>query len=727
MTIQSKLWLMTFVSVAALVGVFGSGKMGIDSSLLNFDQVVDERVPKLIELQALNLRTARTQSDVRDYILVKDHEQRLEIEKRVQSYRVLNKAAYQFVETRIYSAEGRSYYDAVIQARVSVAKNNDEAMRLAKAGQEDEAIALITSNTATVQSTAFRQSLQNFVDYQVAQTKKAAAQAAQDASSSNYLMIGIALFAMLLLVAIAFFVIKEVANSIKDIVTRVTEVAQNMSFKTRLPVSQDELGAISVGLNQMLGGVEKSVSDIQRVTQALAAGDFSQRITENYTGDLAILKEAVNASISNIETVMHQLSQAVTALKTGVFAHKIQVNYSGAYGKMLDSLAQTMQGLDYVIAEINTVMQQVSKGVFDQRIQSQSQGDLQTMTISINKTIDDLDKLTAALVAMANAQEHGDMTMTLSGNFQGRLKVLQDARSASTAKMKEVIQISIGASDVVRTASDQVYQGASDLSSRVQEQASVLKEASATMNEMSQAVQENTTNARKVADLAKQVQHKSNDGVSVMQETITAMQSIRDSSYRISDIVTLIDGIAFQTNLLALNAAVEAARAGEHGRGFAVVASEVRALAGKSADAAKEIKNLIADSVNRIENGTQLADKSGVVLNEISDSVKEVATMIDAIANASNAQSNGIQQVHNAINDIDRVTQENAALVEETNTAAHSLGQEAQQLRQAMSFFHTGTSNNVSTKMTHHVPAPARKQLALPSAKKPKSDTWNDF
>jgi methyl-accepting chemotaxis protein len=243
---------------------------------------------------------------------------------------------------------------------------------------------------------------------------------------------------------------------------------------------------------------------------------------------------------------------------------------------------------------------------------------------------------------------------------------------------------------VVSQAAGQVSQGASDLSSRVQEQAAALEQTSATMTEMTVAVQTNTANAKRVAELANQVKSQSSQGVAVMQQTITAMQSIQESSHKINDIVTLIDGIAFQTNLLALNAAVEAARAGEHGRGFAVVAGEVRALAQKSASAAKDIKDLITESVHRIETGTQLADKSGEMLNGITGSIEQVATMIEEIAVASSEQSTGISQVHLAMNNIDRVTQENAALVEETTAASESLNHEAHKLRENMAFFKTG-------------------------------------
>ena len=346
--------------------------------------------------------------------------------------------------------------------------------------------------------------------------------------------------------------------------------------------------------------------------------------------------------------------------------------------------------------------------------------------------MDNIARAITAISEVVSAQADGDLTKALpSGEFKGQLHDLKNAINYSSAKVKEVVAQTVASSNIVSEAANQVSQGSSDLSGRVQEQAAGLEQTSSTMHEMATAVQANTSNSRKVADLAHQVQNQSNTGAAVMQQTIEAMQSIRESSHKISDIVTIIDGIAFQTNLLALNAAVEAARAGEHGRGFAVVASEVRALAGKSADAAKDIKGLIEDSVNRIQAGTQLADRSGEMLNGISSSIEQVATMIEQIANASNEQSIGINQVHRAVADIDKVTQENAALVEETTAAAESLSTEANNMRSNMAFFKTGAATVVSLRANKGsntaIKAPVRNKMALPAPQKANNQEWGEF
>jgi methyl-accepting chemotaxis protein len=241
--------------------------------------------------------------------------------------------------------------------------------------------------------------------------------------------------------------------------------------------------------------------------------------------------------------------------------------------------------------------------------------------------------------------------------------------------------------DSIATASAQIAQGNNDLSGRTEEQASALEETAASMEELSSTVKLNAENASQANQMAQNASAVAIRGGDVVSEVVETMKGINDSSRQIADIIGVIDGIAFQTNILALNAAVEAARAGEQGRGFAVVASEVRNLAGRSAEAAKEIKLLIGASVDRVEQGSALVDKAGATMAEVVGSIKRVTDIMGEISSASSEQSAGVSQVGEAVTQMDQATQQNAALVEESAAAADSLKSQAQQLVQAVALF----------------------------------------
>ncbi|MBP6900279.1 MAG: MCP four helix bundle domain-containing protein [Burkholderiaceae bacterium] len=288
--------------------------------------------------------------------------------------------------------------------------------------------------------------------------------------------------------------------------------------------------------------------------------------------------------------------------------------------------------------------------------------------------------------ALANAVAEGDLTGQVrlrpgdTTSLMAQLLAMQTRLSQVVAKVRSN-------SESVATASHQIAHGNQDLSQRTEEQASALQQTAATMEQLGTTVRHNADSARQADQLARTASRVAVQGGEVVGQVVSTMQGISDSSRRIGDIIGVIDGIAFQTNILALNAAVEAARAGEQGRGFAVVASEVRSLAQRSAAAAKEIKSLIERSVGQVEQGTRLVDQAGRTMGEIVGSIQRVSSIVAEISSASVEQSAGIQQVGDAVGQMDQVTQQNAALVEESAAAAESLNGQARQLVQAVSVF----------------------------------------
>ena len=281
----------------------------------------------------------------------------------------------------------------------------------------------------------------------------------------------------------------------------------------------------------------------------------------------------------------------------------------------------------------------------------------------------------------------GDLTENLRSEGSDEAAELARALRDMQDSLSKVVSNVRRGSEGVATASAEIAMGNNDLSSRTEQQASALEETAASMEELSSTVKQNADNARQANQLAMGASTVAIQGGEVVGRVVETMKGINDSSRKISDIISVIDGIAFQTNILALNAAVEAARAGEQGRGFAVVASEVRSLAGRSADAAKEIKSLINDSVERVGHGTALVDQAGTTMQEVVASIKRVTDIMGEISAASNEQSTGVEQVGQAITQMDQATQQNAALVEESAAAADSLKTQAQQLVETVAVF----------------------------------------
>jgi methyl-accepting chemotaxis protein len=331
--------------------------------------------------------------------------------------------------------------------------------------------------------------------------------------------------------------------------------------------------------------------------------------------------------------------------------------------------------------------------------------------------------LTRSIVGPINAAVHaadqiakGDLKTSFASTSRDEVGRLMEALQAMVASLRTVIADVKAASDQIATASSEIAQGNADLSARTESQASSLQQTAASVEQLTGTVRQNADSAKQANQLAAAASMDANRGGDVVNQVVGTMSEIQTSSQKIADIIGVIDGIAFQTNILALNAAVEAARAGEQGRGFAVVASEVRTLAQRSAQAAKEIKALISNSVEKVESGSKLVDEAGKSMGEIVQSVQRVTDIIAEISAATTEQSSGIQQVNLAVSQLDQMTQQNAALVEQSAAAAASLRDQTTRLNHSVSVFqvdHSARVNTITSAVTSFA-APPSAPPALP-------------
>ena len=424
---------------------------------------------------------------------------------------------------------------------------------------------------------------------------------------------------------------------------------------------QHDLGLIDHKLDAgrfpgVYGQMAKSINDLVQshiavkmrvveVVKRYAMGDLSVDM-ERLPGKKAEITEAMDSVKASLQMINWQIKELVDAAAAGDFkARGDAMKFTCEFKDMIDGLNRLMEISDVGLGEVSRILEALAKG---------------------------------------------DLTQRIDGSYQGTFGKLQDDSNTTVARLREVVGGIKQATDSINTAAKEIAAGNSDLSSRTEEQASSLEETSSSMEELSSAVKQNAENARQANEQASNAQSIAVRGGEVVGQVVETMGAIHQSSSKIADIIGVIDGIAFQTNILALNAAVEAARAGEQGRGFAVVATEVRNLAQRSAAAAKEIKGLISDSVEKVEVGNRLVATAGETMDEVVASIRKVTKAVTEITEASNEQSSGIEQVSRAVSQMDEVTQQNAALVEQAAAAAESLEEQADQLARAVAAFRIG-------------------------------------
>ncbi|ASU40306.1 methyl-accepting chemotaxis protein [Herbaspirillum sp. meg3] len=382
-----------------------------------------------------------------------------------------------------------------------------------------------------------------------------------------------------------------------------------------------------------------------QVLKSIAAGDRDKALNQLFTGGTFDLQQKYLKSLNELNKYQDQLMKDASL--------SVENEYSSARNLII-ALTTAAMLLACVIAYLTT----------------------RSITQPLNHAVN-----------LAETVAAGDLTSRIDSSAKDETGKLLAALQTMNSRLQQIVGEVRVSTDTIATASSEIATGNLDLSSRTEQQASSLEETASAMEELTSTVKQNADNARQANQLAASASTVAVEGGSVVGQVVNTMESINESSRKIVDIISVIDGIAFQTNILALNAAVEAARAGEQGRGFAVVASEVRSLAQRSAAAAKEIKTLIDDSVDKVGQGSKLVAQAGVTMDEVVASVKRVTDVMGEITAASQEQSDGIEQVNQAITQMDQTTQQNAALVEQAAAAAQSLQDQAGRLSQVVSVF----------------------------------------
>jgi len=437
---------------------------------------------------------------------------------------------------------------------------------------------------------------------------------------------------------------------------------------------------------------------------AVLLGMFNWRLLAQMTDTMAALARGD----TNIDLSRNAKSQELRALAEATEAFQAQsdkIKLATEERIAADALAseEKKAALEQLAVKFGDVADAVSSGDLSRRIDAdfeepslnQLANGMNGVSEVVERTIDDLAEM---LSAMAN----GDLSIRIRADYRGRFAELRDNANATAERLGNVVAQIQDATLEVKNAVAEISSGTQDLSQRTEQAASSLEETAALTEEMSTTVRQNAENAQSASGLADSATHTAEQGGVVVRKAVEAMAEIEGSAKQITDIIGVIDEIAFQTNLLALNASVEAARAGDAGKGFAVVAQEVRQLAQRSASASADIKSLIKNSNTQVQGGVELVNQAGKALGDIVDSIGKVASIVREISVASQEQTTGVQEVNSAVASMDQMTQQNAALVEESTAASGALDDQARKLAELISFF----KRESSTSKTQAEPAP---------------------
>jgi methyl-accepting chemotaxis protein len=466
---------------------------------------------------------------------------------------------------------------------------------------------------------------------------------------------------------------------------------------------------ISNGMNRLLEAVIDPLNMAASYVDDLSKGLIPQEITSDYQGDFNIIKNNLNACGRAIKALVADGNMLAEAAEAGVLTARADATqHLGEYRKVIEGLNAT---LDAIVTPLNMAannLDSIARGNIPNKITEHYNGDFNNIKDNLNTCIASINALVNDVQMLANAANDGRVSVRAdasahSGDFR---KIVEGVNETLEMIVGPIATVKV-AVETISTAAKEIAQGNADLSRRTEEQAASLEKTAASMEELSSTVKQNADNAKQANQLASAASGVAIKGGDVVAQVVTTMSNINSSAKKIEDIISVIDGIAFQTNILALNAAVEAARAGEQGRGFAVVAGEVRNLAQRSASAAKEIKELITDSVSKTAEGTKQVEHAGNTMQEIVTSVKRVSDIIGEIAAASSEQSAGIEQVNEAVMKMDDMTQQNTALVEEAAAAAESMMEQADELMNAVSVFQLegeNTQNSTQNKRANNSP-----------------------
>ncbi|WP_115558967.1 methyl-accepting chemotaxis protein [Xanthomonas dyei] len=738
-----------FAVLIVLSGIIAFiGYRGLSSARALVDDIVHQNMVKIRLSNDMMNANFIIGTQVRNLALPYADERNNEFVAAIKSARVDYSKARDALYAMPASPQGMAIRTQIDSLRMAAKALNEQVIQLSIAGKDSDAIPLLFNKASPA-----TQQWQDKITENIALQDKLAADASTIAlksmDDSRKMLIGGSLLVVLLSGALGLLITRSLTQPL----SRATRAAGRPRRQRRDSASTIALKSMDDSRKMLIGGsllvvllsgalgllitrsLTQPLSRATRAAESIAGGKLDNDVDTQANDESARLLKAMSKMQQQLRSLIAAQTEMAKRHDEGQISFRIDATaFPGDYGRMAndtnllvashvavqtdlarimgryaigdlsddmsklpgekavftDTMAQVKANLGAMNGEIKQLAQSAANGDFSARGDAERfQYDFRVMVESLNTLMSTADGNLQSLSGLLQAIAAGDLTARMSGEFRGVFAQMRDDANATATQLAEIVGSIKTSAISIKGAASEIAAGNQDLSQRTEQQAANLEETAASMEELTSTVKQNAEGARQANQLAIGAASVAVQGGEVVGKVVQTMSGIEASSKKIADIISVIDGIAFQTNILALNAAVEAARAGEQGRGFAVVASEVRTLAQRSSGAAKEIKDLIDDSVQRVAEGSALVHTAGKTMSEVVASVQRVTDIMGEISAASQEQSAGIEQVNQTITQMDETTQQNAALVEEATAAARALEEQAVGLTEAVAVFKT--------------------------------------
>ncbi|HHA2574312.1 TPA: methyl-accepting chemotaxis protein [Stenotrophomonas maltophilia] len=649
-------------------------------------QVVDVSVAK-VRLLSQMLDANNQMMVVRREMLIRQGDDRGHDEQRIADLVKRYEASWTAYQALPSDAEGKAIAETIAAKRAIARPLNKQTSELMEQGDYPGAVAL-TLGPVQEAANGWNKALSDGVDFEEKESREAAAEAIRlgERSLLQLLVLG----GVALLVGIAASVM--IGRSLTGPLARAVNLAERLS-KGQLDQEfrlggRDELTQLGEAMASVRQSVQAAIGAQLQMAEQHEAGAIRYRMDASaFPGDFGRMVQATNSLVESHVQVELLMAEVMQRYAIGDLSRDLP-EYPGEKGTLTRTLAAVKQSLMAINAQIDELARAARAGDFSMR------GDAAAFQFQFKAMVEHLNGMMASSQAsiadvsdVLRAISHGDLTARMDGEYDGVFARMRDDANTTTAQLTGIVRGIQVAADSINNAAQELAAGNNDLSRRTEQQAANLEEAAASMEELTSTVRQNAELARQADSEAHAAGAAVRETEQAMAQMASVMGEIDQSSARISEISTVIDGIAFQTNILALNAAVEAARAGEQGRGFAVVASEVRTLAQRAGVAAKEIKELIEDAAAKVKSGLAVTVESEAAIARVAQASSRTTQLMSDIAAASKEQAAGIEQVNQVVVQMDQVTQQNAALVEEATAASRALEEQAHALTTSVAVF----------------------------------------